>query len=1198
MDLIDSRYRILEKLGKGGMGVVYKVRDENKKRILALKMIGEKSPEQCEFLKKEFEVLTHLRHPNLCLVYDFGFYKNRPYFTMEYLRGEDILNSFSTGRYGSFISIVIQIFRALSYLHSKGIIHGDLKPQNIIYIKNRIKLIDFGLAESLFTEKKKIAGTLPYLAPEVILRREQDSRSDLYSMGVILYEIISGGLPFKSRRLEGIIQERKSVVKPLRDISPELSNIILRLMSFNPEKRFKSAREVIKAIGKRYSVETKITRRSYLYSTKMIGREKEIRRIKGIFKGINEEKGKNLVFVTGEEGIGKSRLLEEIRIWGETNGFKVLVGDCHRDKASYEPYRRIISEMGRKRIFRLPLPPKFNLMNKISDTIGGFAKEYGSLLIILEDIDLADEATIELTSFLSRKLESEPILFLVSCSNIPLVFTSTARIGKGYQEVNLRPLSRFQISELITLMVDIDKPVLFDFVYKNCAGNPLFIKEILSCLINKNVINLERGEVDEKKLNNVSFPSSLKEITKWVLDDLEQDAIELLKIGALKGEKFTPKLLTTVSGKKGKLVEREIGVLLKKGLILQEGTMYKFSRIIYRDQIKEKIGKNEGKILHQKIARYLEKRKKKDIQQIAFHYIYAGVKKKAIYYGFKAAEEAINVHSPLTGIMLYRNLEKIAGINRRSSIELYKNFAYLLHLIGRYDEAFKRYKQAEDLAVSKVEKGLLKIKQASVLQSIGRYKESEIILRESEGFFRPFSANWIEARSTSVRPYNLIGNYKKSFTILSEIMQNKKEVKPEVNNLIGATLYHLGRLKEAERFHLKAIKFARSVGTKLDALNNLGILYYQKGIFEKAIRCFKKCLKIAVKQGDLKRIISYYNNVGVIFRTIGKREEALIYLEKAYKIAYETDDPEVAIAALINIGNLHIEIGDFEQASDNLSRAFVNMRKIDYYQLLPEYFTSMGKLLYCRGFYKKALIHYQKAVRIAKNQSSEIKILDTLYLLAKLFAEIGLQDKVEKETINLSALAMKVNSPVYQVYSFCLSSEIEKKKANLESAIKFAENGCILARKIGGEELMTSLCHLIKAYLANRDLGRVMDLLNEMEEKITNCSNREILSDYYFLKAGFEFKKGEMVANKRCLEYLVKTEENACNRPDFLWRIYFLRGRTYERMERIDDAAGSFQKSIEVLDNVASRLDEKTKDSYLTGERAECLNYIEEFLGK
>ena len=260
-----ERYDFIEELGTGGMGSVHKVFDKKIKEEVALKILKPEITDEktIERFSNELKLARKIRHENVCQMYDINEEEGIHYITMEYVPGED-LKSFirRVGQLpvGKTISIAQQVCEGLSEAHRLGVMHRDLKPSNIMIDKEgNVRVMDFGIARSIkekgITGAGVIVGTLEYMSPEQAEGKEVDQRSDIYSLGVILYEMVTGRAPFEGETPLGIAMKHKSEVpKDPREINaqiPEdLSRVILRCMEKDKEKRCQSAEEVLSELGK------------------------------------------------------------------------------------------------------------------------------------------------------------------------------------------------------------------------------------------------------------------------------------------------------------------------------------------------------------------------------------------------------------------------------------------------------------------------------------------------------------------------------------------------------------------------------------------------------------------------------------------------------------------------------------------------------------------------------------------------------------------------------------------------------------------------------------------------------------------------------------------------------------------------------------------------------------------------------------
>lgn len=256
-----GRYQVIEELGKGGMGKVYKVFDTKIKEKIALKLIKPEiasDRETIERFSNELKLARKIRHKNVCGMFDIGEAEGAHFITMEYVGGEDLktMIRMSTGlTVGTVLSIGRQVCHGLAEAHSLGVVHRDLKPQNIIIDKGgNAKIMDFGIARSMrekgITGGGIIIGTPEYMSPEQTEAKDVDQRSDIYSLGVVLYEMATGRVPFEGETaLSVAIKHKTEIPKDPRAINPnipdDLRRLILRCLEKDKAKRYQNAAEVL-----------------------------------------------------------------------------------------------------------------------------------------------------------------------------------------------------------------------------------------------------------------------------------------------------------------------------------------------------------------------------------------------------------------------------------------------------------------------------------------------------------------------------------------------------------------------------------------------------------------------------------------------------------------------------------------------------------------------------------------------------------------------------------------------------------------------------------------------------------------------------------------------------------------------------------------------------------------------------------------
>src|SRR5260221_3296610 len=257
-DLLDQRYRIVGRLGKGGMGEVYRADDLKLGQPVALKFLSEsvdRDPARLTQLHTEVRLARQVSHPNVCRVYDVGEYEGHTFLSMEYVDGEDLASLIR--RVGRFpedraIELARQICAGLAAAHDRGVVHRDLKPANIMLDGNgKIRITDVGLAGAAGAVRR--AGTPAYMAPEQLAGGEVTPRSDIYALGLVLYELFTGRRAVEAANMAELVAKRERADLTLRsdivrDLDPGIERIIMRCLEQDPARRPGSALGVAAAL--------------------------------------------------------------------------------------------------------------------------------------------------------------------------------------------------------------------------------------------------------------------------------------------------------------------------------------------------------------------------------------------------------------------------------------------------------------------------------------------------------------------------------------------------------------------------------------------------------------------------------------------------------------------------------------------------------------------------------------------------------------------------------------------------------------------------------------------------------------------------------------------------------------------------------------------------------------------------------------
>jgi serine/threonine protein kinase len=272
MRLLNNRYELQEILGRGGMAVIYRARDLMLERPVAVKILREdfsRNPHFQERFRQEARAAANLSHPNIVTVHDFGFDRGQLFLVMEYVPGTDLKKVIhQRGRFSAndALPLIVQACAGIGYAHRAGLVHCDVKPQNMLVTPDlRLKVTDFGIARALASihpdeQTDLVWGSPQYFAPEQAAGAAPSPASDVYSLGVILYEMLAGELPFKGTTASDLARLHVEAPPPdirrkVPDINPELEQILLKVLAKEPLQRYRTADQLGHVLSNFVSVE-------------------------------------------------------------------------------------------------------------------------------------------------------------------------------------------------------------------------------------------------------------------------------------------------------------------------------------------------------------------------------------------------------------------------------------------------------------------------------------------------------------------------------------------------------------------------------------------------------------------------------------------------------------------------------------------------------------------------------------------------------------------------------------------------------------------------------------------------------------------------------------------------------------------------------------------------------------------------------
>jgi serine/threonine protein kinase/tetratricopeptide (TPR) repeat protein len=519
-----AHYRVLRLLGEGGMGVVFEAEDLRLGRRVAVKFLGtraSRTEDARSRFRREARTASQLNHPNICTVYDFGEAEGRPFIVMELLRGEPLSSRLGNGPLppAEFFRVAEEVGGALRLAHERGVIHRDVKPANIFLTRDRAKVVDFGLASrrrALFREDTStlttestmpglLMGTVPYMSPEQLRGERVDHRSDIFSLGVVLFEMATGARPFGADSGMGvaaaILTAPPRTPRSLHpDLPTSLEKVILRSLEKDRDRRYASVAELLDhlrsvraSLGDPDTLRTSWPRVSdtapagvevatpigWVRDTPLVGRESEREQISAALQRALAGRG-SVVLIWGEPGIGKTRLGKAVQDDARSLGCLCLTGHCYEMEGSppaipfVEILEGALSEIGSQRMRTLleegcadlvrlaprlrndfphlstppDLPPereRWQLFGAYSTLLERMAQDL-PLLLFLEDLHWADASSLNFLRFLAPRLSEMPVLLI-----------GTLREGAQYDSEHLQEALEDILRRRLALQLTLDR---------------------------------------------------------------------------------------------------------------------------------------------------------------------------------------------------------------------------------------------------------------------------------------------------------------------------------------------------------------------------------------------------------------------------------------------------------------------------------------------------------------------------------------------------------------------------------------------------------------------------------------------------------------------------------------------------------------------------------------------------------------------
>ncbi|MFO1519422.1 MAG: sigma 54-interacting transcriptional regulator [bacterium] len=939
---IDGKYEVVKKLGSGFSGEVLLAKDPTglyALKFLKSSQISFSKEEAIANFKNEFTLLKELNHPHVARIHDFGYEANQDqyYFTTEFIDGPNLLEACRDQSVETIENLFVQSLRALEYLHAHAIYHFDLKPQNMLVGKDAksekiVKIIDFGLAG--YKPKGKMAGTPSYMAPEIILGDRPDGRADLYSLGVVLYECLTGTNPFRSEQLTETLNRQQTLTPPpatqlRKEIPKYLDTILKKLLAKNPSDRYTSAASVIRELnqlsGKNYDIETTDTLLSYLPGEgQLIGRKKELDQFKEIFgqftQNLSNPMEKKILLLKGPSGIGKSRLLKEFRFHAQLNNAPVFI------------FRR------------------------------GVSLEFQTGHVVVAD-DLNGEDYEKLQTF----LVSFPASLLILAAT-----TEDFKTGPDTAAWPLEPFNKMELRDYVASMTGLESPppVLIDELYQRTQGNPLFVSELLKALISRGLLFDSHGRWKASTyedlgidFSKIQVPSTIEEFLLHQFETRNDLEKKVLKTLSLVGRETSLEELVKFTG--AEAVPETVAHLAQEGILEREDRTqsYDFKNPLLRKAIVANLKATEKNTLHKKIAAVLKDQPLRQSEYL-YHLGSSDQGKESLEALIELGEKSLS--EGRTGEakdFLEKAYEKSGSLDltTQMNVALKLGDALLkegdLNKAGElFDTIRNRLKEVKNLGdnihwkIDVYEKlGVIYLKRHEPDKAKEIFSSAIALLEEfdlSTGK-RLIIENYMgRARIVEGKLDEALKIFENTHKVWEEEL--KENERKEVLNNDLATVYHLKHdyPKALAQFQ-KDLDFYKSIHHHFLTARthyHLGEVYYALKDLNHTIEQYKACVEISKAHRYYELLLRAYNGLGNVYNVNRDIENSLHYYGRALAISQKIQDINSQAAIAANMGIIYNESGHYEDSHPHLVNAIFLLERIPQKTAYQLYFLARAKL--------------------------------------------------------------------------------------------------------------------------------------------------------------------------------------------------------------------------------------------------------------
>jgi tetratricopeptide (TPR) repeat protein len=1054
-------HRILDVVGQGACGIVYKALRPDSEDTVALKLLQSTlAGTMVDTLRfeREFRLASTCDHPFLVKAMTYGNFNGRPFYTMELIDGVDFSSRFKSLRKGqdmeAFAKVVEGLLDALNHIHNMGIVHRDLKPENVLVDANEDpRILDFGLAKPQYgddtptlTNPGTVLGTINYLSPEQLSARPLDGRADLFSLGTMLYEVLSGKLPFDADHPIGvfgqILSQPPPPLKLPTNFPDELRDLIMKLLNKEPADRYQTAAEAL-ADWRRImlGVEAPATVRvvklpEQLYMPRFVGQLQALQAFENILQG----KTPRVLLVAGPSGAGKSRFTEECCAAVKARGLSQ--SGARANGVENTPYQLWTAPL--RQAFKRPKPALMPLRSVLSPLLPelGFFKDGATSksqlfeamsralrlqggLVWLDDSHLGDSASLEFLHYLARSITPMDTLMVVATyhpNQADKLFNRTrdALIAAEFaSQCELKPLSVDEIQTMVSSMLggQLDQ-ASSSVLFSDTSGNPLYTGEAVKAALSEELIEFESGEWRLKACSQRSISNDVRDQLDRQLNSIEEEDFEVLKLAAVIGFEFNFELLSLTSHiPKMELLDRILRVSDKGFLIESEEDCFRFGSRALHQVLVDSVPENDRPALHNTVALALEglQPRQRWVVDIARHFEAAGQPEKAVTHLLAAGAEASRNFAHQDALDFYNRVLEVPSSQRNmTDATILEYAADARQGLGLYKMAEGEYETLLLGAKATVTQVRLRRKIAECQQMTGDFIKAHENLSEGLALLGIGPRAKASTNKKSAFPLSWV---KKTFPQLNSKLPSDDMMSQQIHRLLDRQLSTL--------FFLRPPAWTQTVLELAQLQNN-----------------------VAKKLGNPEAAAQAQIFLGFVDLHRGRRDSALAHWDKGITVAAKLRDTPYKALLLRNTGLMHLLAGDATKALELCQiTQHISERLGDRPGLTQCHMVCCGIELHWAHF-DKALEHARSMLTTADDAGLPVfRALGWSYL-ARATAHNDKLDEAQQHLAKATSMARELQLPYVDMMVSIARAWVNCDLANYHESAQAVEEGLALCELI------------------------------------------------------------------------------------------------------------------------------------------------------